>query len=40
MVAGENFGRFGEFEAIRQSFTHLYPYYKTVSIVSVTNQIP
>ena len=39
MVAGENFGEFGESGAIRQSFTHPNLYHKTASIDSMTNQI-
>ena len=33
MVAGENFGEFGESEAIRQSFTHPNLHFKKLRIV-------
>ena len=33
MVAGENFGEFGESEAIRLSFTHPYLHFKKLRIV-------
>ena len=38
MVAGENFGKFGESGAIRQRFTHPNLYHKTAGINSVMNE--
>ena len=38
MVAGENFGEFGESRAIRQSFTHSNLYHKTADINSAMSE--
>ena len=40
MVAGENFGEFGEYGEIRQNFTHPNLYHKTVGIKLRDKSIP